>query len=129
MSKVLLIEDDLFLRDIYMQVLQAEGFTVLTADDGVSGLALCKQNVDASLVLLDIMLPRMHGIDVLKQVKAAPETAKLMVVMLTNMSEETVVKEAMRLGAYAYLLKVKFTPPELVEKVKEFISFHNTQIQ
>jgi DNA-binding NarL/FixJ family response regulator len=49
--------------------------------------------------------------------------------MLTNMSEETVVKEAMRLGAYAYLLKVKFTPPALVEKVKEFISFHNTQIQ
>ena len=120
-QKILLVEDDLFLRDIYTRVLKVEGFNVLTASDGEEGLYLIKKNPDAKLLLLDIMLPKMHGIEVLKAIKADPTTQKLPVVMLTNLTEENVVQEALRLGAFSYLVKVRFTPQQVVEKVKEFL--------
>lgn len=128
-KKILLVEDDLFIRDIYADVLKAEGFTVLTADDGELGLRLGQDNPDASLMLLDIMLPKMHGIDILKQLKADERTKALPIVILTNLTEETVVHEALRLGAVGYLVKVKYTPPQVVEKVKDFINFHREHLQ
>lgn len=128
-GKVLLVEDDLFLREIYVKVLQAEGYTVITADDGEAGLHIGQSNSDAKIMLLDVMLPKMHGIDVLKQLKANPATQKLPVVILTNLTEETVVQEALRLGAVGYLVKVRFTPLQVVEKVKEFINFQATPQQ
>jgi DNA-binding response OmpR family regulator len=126
-GKVLLVEDDLFLREIYVQVLQTEGYTVLTADDGEAGLHMGQTNLDARIMLLDIMLPKMHGIEVLKQLKANPATQKLPVVILTNLTEETVVQEALHLGAAGYLVKVRFTPQQVVEKVKEYIKFNEHQ--
>ena len=128
-GKILLVEDDLFLSDIYKEVLTKEGFQVLSADDGEAGLHLGQNNVDAQLMLLDIMLPKMHGIDILKRLKADPATSKLPVVILTNLTEETVVQEALSLGAVGYLVKVRFTPPQVVEKVKEFITFHQQHPQ
>jgi DNA-binding response OmpR family regulator len=121
-GKILLVEDDLFLRDMYVQVLKSQGFTVLTADDGEAGLSLGQNNTDAKLMLLDIMLPKLHGIEVLKQLKANPATKNLPVAMLTNLTEENVMKEALSLGAVAYLIKVRFTPPEIINKVKELIA-------
>jgi DNA-binding response OmpR family regulator len=123
-EKVLLVEDDLFIRELYVEVLQKEGFTVLTADDGEAGLALGKANPDAAIMLLDIMLPKMHGIDILKNLKSDAATKILPVLILTNLTEENVVQEALHLGAVGYLVKVRFTPPQVVEKVKEFIKFH-----
>lgn len=124
-GKVLLVEDDLFLRDIYTRVLGVEGFTVLTASDGEEGLYLAQKNPDAKILLLDIMLPKIHGIEVLKKLKADPVTQKLPIVVLTNLTEENVVQEALRLGATGYLVKVRFTPQQVVEKVKEFIASQN----
>ena len=128
-KKILLVEDDLFLRDLYVEVLKTEGFNVLTADDGEAGLRLGQSNPDASLMLLDIMLPKMHGIDILKNLKSNAKTAVLPVVMLTNLTEETVVQEALRLGAAGYLVKVRYTPPEVIAKVKDFINFHRQHLQ
>lgn len=128
-KKILLVEDDLFLRDLYVEVLKEEGFTVLTAEDGEEGLRLGQDHPDASIMLLDIMLPKMHGIDVLKKLKAEPKSAVLPVVMLTNLTEESVVQESLRLGAVGFLVKVKFTPPQVVEKVKDFINFHRDHLQ
>lgn len=127
-SKILLVEDDLFLRDIYIEILRKEGFTVLTADDGEAGLKLGQDNVDAKLMLLDIMLPKMHGIDLLKKLKSDPKSAVLPVVMLTNLTEEHVIQEALNAGAAGYLVKVRYTPPQVVEKVKEFIHFSQQHI-
>jgi DNA-binding response OmpR family regulator len=126
-AKILLVEDDLFIRDIYSRVLQSEGFTVLTADDGVAGLQLGKDNPDAAVMLLDIMLPQMHGIEVLSQLHANPATKALPVIMLTNMTEESIIQEAMNLGAKDYLLKVRYTPPQIVEKVKAFLASQSEQ--
>jgi len=125
-EKVLLVEDDLFIRELYVEVLKHEGFNVLTADDGEAGLKLGQDNPDAAIMLLDIMLPKMHGIDILKNLKSAEATKILPVVILTNLTEENVVQEALHLGAAGYLVKVRFTPPQVVEKVKEFIKFHAT---
>ena len=126
--KILLVEDDLFLRDIYVEILQKEGFTVLTADDGETGLKLGQDNPDAKLMLLDIMLPKMHGIDLLKQLKADPKYANLPVVILSNLTDAHVVDEALKAGAAGFLVKVKYTPPQVLEKVKEFIKFHQKGI-
>lgn len=127
-GKILLVEDDLFLRDMYVQVLQSQGFTVLTADDGEAGVSLGKNNTDAKIMLLDIMLPKLHGIEVLKQLKANPATKQLPIAMLTNLTEEKVMQEALSLGAIAYLIKVRFTPPEIITKVKELIAGKTQQI-
>ena len=128
-GKIVLIEDDLFLRDLYIEVLKREGYVVITADDGEAGLHVVQSNPDAQLVLLDIMLPKMHGIDVLKNLKADSATQNMPVVVLTNLTEETVVQEALHLGAAGYLVKVRYTPQQVVEKVKEFIKFHATHQQ
>lgn len=128
-KKILLVEDDLFIRDIYINVLKVEGFIVLTAEDGETGLKLGKDNPDASLMLLDVMLPKMHGIDILRKLKEDKRTAMLPVIMLTNLTEESVVQEALRLGAAGYLVKVRFTPPQVVAKVKDFITFHREHLQ
>ena len=122
--KILLIEDDLFLRDIYIEILQKEGFTVLTADDGETGLKLGQDHPDAKLMLLDIMLPKIHGIDLLKTFKKDPKCAGIPIVILSNLTEERVIEEAMKAGAAGFLVKVKYTPPQVLEKVKEFIKFH-----
>lgn len=126
--KVLLVEDDIFLRDIYVDILSREGFTILTADDGEQGVQLGKDNPDAKIMLLDIMLPKMHGIDVLKHLKSDSKTAALPIVMLTNLTEEHVIQEALNAGAAGYLVKVKYTPPQVLDKVKEFIRFHHSHM-
>lgn len=126
--KILLVEDDIFLRDIYVEILQKEGFTVLTADDGEQGLKLAQENPDAKLMLLDIMLPKMHGVDLLKRIKADQKCSSLPVVILSNLTEAKVIEESLKAGAAGYLVKVKYTPPQVLEKVKEFIKFHQTHI-
>ena len=125
---ILLVEDDLFLRDIYLNILTREGFSVLTADDGELGLKLGQDHPEAALMLLDIMLPKMHGIDILKKLKSDSTTASIPVVMLTNLTEEHVIQESLNAGAAGYLVKVKYTPPQVVEKVKDFIKFHQKHI-
>jgi len=120
-EKVLLVEDDLFLRQLYTIVLQKAGYNLLVASDGEEGLLLGQNNTDAKLMLLDIMMPKMHGIEVLKRLKADSATKQIPVVLLTNLTEESVVEEAKRLGACGYMVKMRFTPPEMIEKVKEII--------
>lgn len=126
--KILLVEDDLFLADLYVDILSSEGFTVLTANDGEAGLKLGQDNPDAKLMLLDIMLPKMHGVDLLKHLKADPKTSQFPIVILSNLTEPRVIQEALNAGAAGYLVKVKYTPPQVVEKVKEFIKFHQKHI-
>lgn len=126
--KILLVEDDLFLRDIYVAILEKEGFTVLTADDGEMGLKLGQDNPDAELMLLDIMLPKMHGIDILKKLKTDQRCANLPVVMLTNLTDAQVIQQSLNAGAAGFLVKVRYTPSQVLEKVKEFIKFHKKHI-
>src|SRR3989344_2499986 len=122
MNKIILIEDEVFIHDLYKKMLEKSGYSVVGAYDGEEGFNLIKENSDASLVLLDVMLPKMHGIDVLRQCKTNEATKNMQIVLLSNLGDESIIQEAMNLGARDYLKKVNITPRDLVNNVEKYIS-------
>ena len=120
MNKILIIEDDDFLRSLAVTKLEKEGFTVSTAADGQSGLAAVSANMP-DLVILDLMLPVMSGFDVLKSMKEDEKAKGIKVIVFSNLGEDHDIKTCMDMGANDYLVKANFTLDELVEKIKELL--------
>jgi CheY-like chemotaxis protein len=118
-AKILLIEDEFYIRDLYKGILESGGFELELAMDGSDGLQ--KAQALPKLILLDIMLPGINGLEVLKTLKLDPRTKDIPVVLVTNLGQEDVIKEAFDLGAQGYLLKVNLTAQELVKIVKQFL--------
>ena len=119
-KRILLIEDDAFVRDLYKTVLEKAGYFIVTASDGEEAI---KVSADGKydLVLLDIMLPKLTGIEVLKEFKQSNADIKNSpVYLLTNLGEENIANEAKRLGANGYLLKAKYLPKQLVSEIDKF---------
>jgi len=123
MKKILLIEDEFYILDLYRIILEKAGFEVLLAEDGEKGYNLA-QNLP-NLILLDIMLPKMNGIILLKKLKEEDLTKNIPVVLLSNLGQEEVIKTAFDSGASGYFLKVRLSPDELVKKVNIFIENPN----
>lgn len=121
-KKLILIEDEVFIHDLYKNMLQKAGYVVLGAFDGEEGVRLIRENTDAALVLLDVMLPKMHGIDVLRLVKKDDKTKHMQIVLLSNLGDESIIQEAMRQGARDYLKKVNVLPRDLVNYVEKYLS-------
>ncbi len=119
--KILLIEDDSFLASMYVTKLNLEGFEVRVAGDGEKGLEMVQNELPA-LILLDIILPKMSGFDVLKDLKMDKRTKDLPVILLTNLGQREDVQKGLKLGAKDYLIKAHFMPSEVVEKIKKYIS-------
>ncbi|MDB4984593.1 MAG: two component transcriptional regulator, winged helix family [Patescibacteria group bacterium] len=117
MNKILIIEDDDFLRSLAVTKLEKEGFTVSMAADGQSGLAAITANMP-DLIILDLMLPVMSGFDVLKSIKAQDATKDIKVIVFSNLGEDSDIKTCLDMGANDYLVKANFTLDELVEKIK-----------
>lgn len=117
MSKILIIEDDDFLRSLAVTKLEKESFQVSTASNGQEGLALAK-SVMPDLIILDLMLPIVSGFDVLKGLKADETMKSMKVIVFSNLGEESDIKTCLDLGANDYLVKANFTLDELVEKIK-----------
>ena len=101
---ILVVEDDAPLRDTLAYNLRAEGYQVLTASDGVTALEIARQK-PVSLVLLDLMLPRLDGLEVCRQLRSRPETAEIAILMLTARTEETDLVVGLELGADDYVTK------------------------
>lgn len=120
-QKIILIEDDILLNDMYKQTLTNAGYAIISAMDGESGLSSVRSNTDANLILLDLMLPKLNGIEVLKEIKKDPSTNKISIIVLTNLNEQTIVQDALKLGANAYLVKVDYTPDQVIGMVKQYI--------
>lgn len=118
-KKILLIEDDYFINQLYMRVLQKAGFKMTLAQDGAEGIKLASNSFN--LILLDIMLPKLDGINVLKKLKENPNTKKIPVVLLTNLGQESIIKTAFQIGAQGYILKMSVTPYEIPEKIRPFL--------
>ncbi len=119
-ARILLVEDDFFLSDIYQTKLAVEEYDVVVAQDGLEGLEKAqKENPD--LILLDIMLPKMDGLEVLKKLKSEAITKNIPVILLSNLGQEFVVKGGMNLGAVDYLLKSDLTPREVIDKIKKYL--------
>ena len=120
MKKILIVDDDQFLRDLYEEILKDAGYEVEVAVDGEDGLA--KIQVTAyDLVLLDIMMPKLDGLGVLKKLKEVPTAHPNKIVLLTNLAHNPIIKEGMELGAIAYLIKADMTPDQFLDNVKKFV--------
>ncbi|MCK4539893.1 response regulator [Candidatus Parcubacteria bacterium] len=120
--KVLLVEDDAFLREICSKKLTKEGYTVYEAIDGEQALEGVKQ-VKPDIILLDIILPAIDGFQILNEIKSNPNEAisKVPVIMLSNLGQDDDIKKAMDAGADDYLVKAHFTTEEIVSKIKKIM--------
>jgi len=119
--KILLVEDDSFLLGMYATKFEMENFKVITAEDGEKAVrAALKELPD--IILLDIILPKQNGFEVLRQLKADQSTAKVPVILLTNLSQKDEIEQGLKLGAEDYLIKAHFMPSEVVEKIKKVLN-------
>lgn len=118
MKKILFIEDEATLQKTLGDILKKENYEVISALDGEIGLRLAKTK-KPDLILLDIILPKIEGFDVLKDLKEDPETKKIPVIILTNLEKMEDVEKALRLGATTYLVKTDYTLGEVIEKIKK----------
>jgi DNA-binding response OmpR family regulator len=118
--RIALIEDDGAIAVMYRLQLVSDGFDVEIARDGVSGLHVVQES-SPDLILLDVRLPRMSGLDVLEAIRQDPRLAAVPVLVLSNYGESDVIDRSLELGARAYLIKSQTTPVELSAKVRELL--------
>lgn len=121
MSKVLIIEDDPFLSEMYATKLAQENFEVELASDGKEALKKVAET-KPDLVLLDIVLPKMDGFEVLQKIKKDPALRQVKVIALTNLGQKEEVDKGFAFGADDYIIKAHFTPSEVVNKVKQILN-------
>ncbi len=119
-KKILIIDDDPFILEMYVLKLKEYDFQVETANNGKEGLAKLKE-YQPDLLLLDIVMPALDGFDILQEIKktAAPH---LKIILLTNLGQKEDVERGMQLGADDYIIKAHFTPSEVVDKVKNILA-------
>ncbi|MFC1663730.1 response regulator transcription factor [Patescibacteria group bacterium] len=120
MKKILLIEDDPFLIDIYTTKFKEVGFSVEVAENGEEGLKKIQKKIP-DLVVLDIVLPHVDGWEVLKEIKTNPKTKNLKVVILSNLGQKGEIEKGQELGATKYLIKAHHTPKEVAEEIKKIL--------
>ncbi|MDP2587794.1 MAG: response regulator [bacterium] len=118
---IFLVEDDLFLSDMYRTKFDLSGYEMPHAEDGDSAVRMIKET-KPDLVLLDIVLPKKSGFDVLKALKADQELSEIPVILLTNLSQKDDVDKGFKLGANDYIIKAHFTPAEVVAKVEKLLN-------
>ncbi len=119
-KKVLIVEDEESLAQMYQTKFENEGYEVLVANDGSEGIEKAKKE-KPDIILLDIILPKKDGFMVLKELKADKTTANIKIIMLTNLGQDEDVTKGKKLGALDYLVKANLTPAQLVDKVAEYL--------
>ncbi len=120
MSKILIIEDDKFLRELITQKLVKEGYEALQAIDGEKGIKEVK-NQKPDLVLLDLILPGIDGFEVLSQIKKDSDLSRIPVIILSNLGQKEDIERGINLGADDYLIKAHFTPNGIIEKIRKVL--------
>lgn len=122
MAKILIIEDDRFLLNIYTTTFKKENFEVRTATGGEQGFEIMK-NEHPDIVLLDIMLPGdMDGLKILEEAKKAKETATIPIMILSNLEDDKTISEGLKLGANGYFIKSQSEPGDVVRNVQTLLS-------
>jgi len=119
-KKILVIEDDKFLRELISQRLLKEGYDIAEAVDGEEGVKAAKKE-KADLILLDLILPGIDGFEVLAKIKADPEMNKVPIIILSNLGQKDDIRKGLEMGANDYLIKAHFTPTEIIEKIESVI--------
>lgn len=119
-TRILLVEDEQYLRELYQEILAEQGYSVETAADGEDGFNKLKQG-GWDLVVLDIILPKLNGIEIMRKIKSdPPEKPNKKVVFLTNLDKDEEIKEALQLGD-GYFIKSQITPGSLVDELKTYL--------
>ena len=120
-QRILVVEDDLFLRELYTDILRGEGYEVESAADGEQALEKMKVG-GYDIVLLDIIMPKMDGLSVMKQMQnLTPQAPNKYIIFLTNLDKDEEIRTALQLGN-GYLIKSQITPGSLVEEVKTYLN-------
>jgi DNA-binding response OmpR family regulator len=120
-KKILIVEDDQFLREFYEELLQGEGFQVEVAPEGETGFNKLHAG-GYDLILLDIMLPKKDGIEILKENKmTAPSSPNGPIVVLTNLGQDAIIKSCFDLGASGYMIKSALNPDQVLTEVKNYL--------
>jgi DNA-binding response OmpR family regulator len=120
MTKILVVEDDKFLRELISRKLKGENYEVVEAIDGEEGLKKARQD-KPDVILLDLILPEMDGFEVLAKLKENSAVSAIPVIILSNLGEKEDVEKGLKLGAVDYLVKAHFTPGEIVEKINKVL--------
>lgn len=120
-KKILLVDDDLTIAEMYSERLEVEGYELVISHDGESGLAAAKAE-KPDLILLDIMMPKMNGLDVAKALKDEPAVKNVPIVFLTALLQDADKVNALTSGDNQYIVKSETTPGELVVKVAELLA-------
>jgi DNA-binding response OmpR family regulator len=116
--KLLIVEDDKFLRDLAVQKLSKEAFYLFAAMDGEQGIAMAEKEIP-NVILLDILLPGIDGFEVLRRIRANPALAATSVAMLSNFGQREDIEKALGLGADQFFIKANYTLDEIVDEVKK----------
>jgi len=126
MKKILIIEDDSFLSEMYSAKLIQDGFQTEIAVDGKEGMSKIK-SLEPDLILLDIVLPKMDGFEILENIKKDEKIKNIPVILLTNLGQKNEIEKGLSLGAEEYIIKAHFTPTAVVAKVKEILKLKNNE--
>lgn len=124
--KILVVEDDKFLRELITQKLSREGYNVKEAVDGEDGVVKVKKE-NPDIILLDLILPGIDGFEVLAKIKEDSETKNIPVVILSNLGQREDVERGIKLGAVDFLIKAHFTPGEIIEKIEKIMKDKNAE--
>lgn len=119
-KKILFVEDEPNLQKAVGEVLKQEGYTIFGAFDGAEGLEIAKKE-KPDLILLDLILPKKDGFEVLKELKADEKMKDIPVIILTNLEGTGDVEKALNLGATTYLVKANYELEDILAKIKEFL--------
>ncbi|MFH1175424.1 MAG: response regulator [bacterium] len=116
-KRILLAEDDRFILEMYAEKLQANGHKVDLAEDGATAIELAEKNTP-DLIMLDIIMPKKDGFEVLASLKKDKKLEKVPVILLTNLGQRQNIEKGLKMGATDYIIKVHFTPAEVISKME-----------
>ncbi len=128
MKKILIVEDDFFIRDVYSRIFSISGFDVQVAIDGLDGLEKIKGSQVYDIILLDAMMPKMSGIEVLGALRSLNTSVKdTPVFIITNLGQQQLIDDAFKLGMDGYIIKSQVTPQQLVDEINTFLKGKETE--
>jgi two-component system, OmpR family, alkaline phosphatase synthesis response regulator PhoP len=125
MTKILIIEDEKILSDMYTEKFTQAGFSVISSSEAEGGLEVAKKE-KPDLIILDMLLPKGDGISFLQRMKEEPGLSFIPVVVFSNFDDPPTKKAAFSLGVKDYLIKTNYTPQEIIEKIKAILSSYQT---
>jgi CheY-like chemotaxis protein len=118
---ILIVEDDMVLQELYFDRFTSAGLTVYQAYDGLQALDMLAEHPEVQLVLLDLMLPKLSGYDVLAQLKHKPELRDIPVIIVSALADIDDQARGLQLGASEYVTKGEMLPGDLIEKIKRYV--------